>query len=181
MLACSLVCVFSRQKPLRWSERVRALVKSDLAYQFDMKRSLRTATWPFLKFREGSLCRCCSEMFGLSAHDDVYRVTSQALTWRRPRMATKGHQVPEHACRVGMVGSCGPSPALGCGGIRYPHLREGLLMGSCILARELTLREFSARFVRENRIRSDGGPRRAEVRLGSGPLSGRGRATRPTC
>lgn len=64
-------------------------------------------------------------------------VAPLALTWRRPGMATKGDQVSEHARRVGMVGGRGPCPSLGCGGLRYPHVRESLLMGFCIFVRDL--------------------------------------------
>ncbi|KAK1860992.1 hypothetical protein I4F81_003578 [Pyropia yezoensis] len=64
-------------------------------------------------------------------------VASLAPTWRRPGTATRGHQVPEHACRVVMVGGRGPCPALGCGGLRYPHVREGFPVGFCILVMDL--------------------------------------------
>lgn len=65
------------------------------------------------------------------------RVASLTPPWRRPGTATRWHQVPEHARHVVMVGGRGPSPALGRGGLRYPHVTEGLLMGFYIFVRDL--------------------------------------------
>lgn len=65
------------------------------------------------------------------------RVVSLASNWHRPGMKTRGNKVPRHAHRVGNVGGRVPCPAPGCGGRRYPHVREGLLMGFCILGWDL--------------------------------------------